>query len=91
MYQEARDNWQKGQGYHTIDNTNFLQACLSIAAQSFYRFSSGFDSLRLHQMDITRTPTISKAVSPYWCGCDVNNRNRGSRFCTLTRGFIYPL
>ena len=26
---------------------------------------------KLHQMDITRTPTFSKAVLPSGCGCDV--------------------
>lgn len=40
----------------------------------------GFDSRRLHQMDITRTPIISKAVSPYWCGCSVKTETEGQGF-----------
>ena len=31
-------------------------------------------SAQVHQMDITRTPIISKAALLSWCGCNVNNR-----------------
>lgn len=72
---------------------NFLSAAdLTIAIKNMRGYGSvgramrsqcigqGFESPYLHQMDITRTPTFSKAVSPYWCGCNVNNRKQGSRF-----------
>ena len=37
----------------------------------------GFESLRVHQMDIGRTPIILRAALPSWCGSDVETNSGG--------------
>ena len=54
-----------------------------------HRRGQGFESPKLHQMDIARTPIISKAALPYWCGCNGGNRKQGSRFLSLAPCFTF--
>ena len=52
-------------------------------------FGRGFDSPRLHQMDIGRTPIISKAALLYWCGSDVKTKDGCQRLNAIdSRPFL---
>ena len=50
-----------------------------------------FESLQVHQMDIGRTPIISKAASPSWCGSDVETNSEGQGIKALASAVFIGL
>ena len=53
-----------------------------------HRRGRGFDPLRVHQMDIGRTPIVSKAALPSWCGSDVKTNSGGQGIKALASAVL---
>ena len=57
---------------------NIPWACSAVgSAFGSHPRGRGFESLQVHQLDIGRTPIISKAALPSWCGSDVKTNSGG--------------